>query len=295
MKVFISWSGHQSHKVATVLRDWLPSVIQSIIPYVSSEDIDKGARWTTDIAGELNQSSFGILCVTKENLSAPWLNFEAGALGKSVDKSRVCPFLFRVKRSEVEGPILQFQSTIFEQDDVLKLVKSLNQSCAEHGIPETRLEKAFEVWWPALKKELDGVADEAPSADSDKKPAAHTIATISKILEEVLELSRNNQKLLRSPEELLPAPYLEKIVTRPLMREGMEFLPTDHPVWEDFAMSFSLLQRNVQKLLEEHKDTESGADVLVALRQMKRPLSYILRRGGLRRLSKRMLDELELL
>lgn len=61
MKVFISWSGEMSHKVAKSLRDWLPSVIQSITPYVSSEDIDKGARWSSDIASELDESSFGLL------------------------------------------------------------------------------------------------------------------------------------------------------------------------------------------------------------------------------------------
>lgn len=41
MKVFISWSGNKSHKVAMIFREWLPSVIQSLEPYVSSEDIDK--------------------------------------------------------------------------------------------------------------------------------------------------------------------------------------------------------------------------------------------------------------
>ena len=87
MRVFISWSGNKSHKVALVFRDWLPSVIQSIEPYVSSEDIDKGARWSTDIAKELENSTFGILCVTKDNLEAPWLSFEAGALSKTMDKA----------------------------------------------------------------------------------------------------------------------------------------------------------------------------------------------------------------
>lgn len=84
-------------------------------PYVSSEDIDKGARWSTDIAKELEDSTFGILCVTKENLEAPWLSFEAGALSKTMEKSFVTPFLFDIKRSEVQGPILQFQSTIFQK------------------------------------------------------------------------------------------------------------------------------------------------------------------------------------
>ena len=100
MKVFLSWSGEKSHKVALVFRDWFLSVIQSLVPYVSSEDIDKGTRWSTDIAKELEDSSFGILCVTKENLTAPWLTFEAGALSKTMDKSFVSPFLFDIKRSD---------------------------------------------------------------------------------------------------------------------------------------------------------------------------------------------------
>ena len=74
------------------LHKWLPSVIQALKPYISS-DIDKGARWSPDISEELENSSFGILCVTKESKDAPWLNFEAGALSKFVKRSRVAPFL----------------------------------------------------------------------------------------------------------------------------------------------------------------------------------------------------------
>lgn len=198
MKVFISWSGTKSHRVAMIFREWLPSVIQSLEPYVSSEDIDKGARWSTDIAKELEDSTFGILCVTKDNLYAPWISFEAGALSKTMDKSFVTPFLFDIKRSEVNGPILQFQSTIFEREDIKKLVSTLNKACAENSISDSMLDRAFEVWYPTLEKDLNQLRD----ADDDQAEIVpeDAEAHMSSIIEELLELSRDNQKLLRNPD-----------------------------------------------------------------------------------------------
>ena len=199
MKVFISWSGNKSHKVAIVFRDWFPSVIQSIEPYVSSEDIDKGARWSTDIAKELEDSTFGILCVTKDNMNAPWLSFEAGALSKTMDKTFVSPFLFDIKRSEVKGPILQFQSTIFHKEDIKKLLNTLNKASGENSITDIRLEKAFEVWYPTLEEELNKLKSIEDEVDENHKVDDTKIHT-AEILEEILDLSRNNQKLLRNPE-----------------------------------------------------------------------------------------------
>ncbi len=201
MKVFISWSGNISLKVALIFRDWLPSVIQSIEPYVSSEDIDKGARWSTDIAKELENSTFGILCVTKENLEAPWLSFEAGALSKTMEKAFVSPFLFDIKRSEVQGPILQFQSTIFEKDDIKKMVKTLNKACGDAGITENRLDNSFEVWYPHLEESLNKLKTEAVVNDDVQEIESVTPSAV--ILEEILELTRDNQKLIRNPNPQL--------------------------------------------------------------------------------------------
>ena len=201
MKVFISWSGETSSKVALILREWLPSVIQTITPYVSSEDIDKGARWSSDIAKELEDSTFGILCVTKENLEAPWLSFEAGALSRTIDKSYVTPFLFDIKRSEVKGPILQFQSTIFQKDDIKKLVKTLNKACGDDGMTDARLEKSFEVWYPSLENDLNQLKATNTEEIIDNKAEENNHS--SEILEEILELSRDNQKLLRTPDTQL--------------------------------------------------------------------------------------------
>lgn len=199
MKVFLSWSGDLSHKTAIIFRDWLPSVIQSIVPYVSSEDIDKGARWSTDIAKELENSTYGILCVTKENVHAPWLTFEAGALSKTMEKASVSPFLFDIKRSEVSGPILQFQSTIFEKEDIKKLLFSLNKACGTETLPDDRLEKAFQVWYPTLANQLNTLLESSPAPLQVEPEKAADGA--SEILEEILDLTRNNQKLLRNPDE----------------------------------------------------------------------------------------------
>src|ERR1043166_2376796 len=131
MKVFISWSGEVSFRVACELRDWLPYVIQSVKPFVSSGDINKGTRWSQVLAHELEDTDYGIICITPYNINAPWLNFEAGALSKSIHHASVSPFLFRVERSAMRGPLTQFQSTIYDSNngnDIFDLLVSINKA-----------------------------------------------------------------------------------------------------------------------------------------------------------------------
>ena len=53
MRVFLSWSGEQSHKVALALKDWLPDVIQTLDTWISTSDIDKGESWFSAISESL--------------------------------------------------------------------------------------------------------------------------------------------------------------------------------------------------------------------------------------------------
>nr|WP_315496867.1 TIR domain-containing protein [uncultured Rhodoferax sp.] len=287
MKVFISWSGTISHRVAIVLRDWLPSVIQNIQPYVSSEDIDKGARWSTDIAGELHASTYGLICLTKDNIVAPWINFEAGALGKSIDKSRVSPFLFRLKRSEVEGPILQFQSTVFEQEDVFKLLKSINDACGPDGLEAARLQKSFGVWWPQLERQLSEIPAEVNPPEAE--PAADLeppVSDVSRVLEEILELTRNNHKILRSPESLLPVEYLQHVTRRAPRRDEFDFRVPEGQIHPGAIREMIEIYRDVLKLLGSAKGDldrhPAFEEMLMLLRRMDDPLRYIAKELGLR-------------
>lgn len=198
VKVFISWSGQTSRQVAEALRDWLPSVLQTVEPYVSSEDIYKGVRWNVDVSKELEQSTYGILCVTADNIGAPWLNFEAGALSKSFDMGFVSPFLLGLNAGELSGPLAQFQSTTCERTDVFKLLKSIN-AVTKIPLDAIRLNAAFERWWPELHSSIESIEKAASDAKPQRKPSR----TAEAMMTELLGLAREHQKALTN----LLAPY----------------------------------------------------------------------------------------
>lgn len=217
MKVFLSWSGEISHQLAIAFRDWLPQVIQSLNPYVSSQDIDKGTRWSTDIAKELEESAYGIIFVTQDNLLAPWINFEAGALSKIIDKANVCPFLFGIKRSDVQGPLLQFQSTIFEKEDIYKLLISINNRINEdERLQEVKLERAFNVWWNELENTVNSI-NKTVLIQKPKQIDNESVNKKEEILEEILNLVRDQHKIMSNPDKILPPEYLEFVLEKTTM------------------------------------------------------------------------------
>ena len=195
MKIFVSWSGELSHKVALILKDWFPNVIQAVEIYVSSEDVDKGTRWFTDIATELEGASFGIVCLTRENIFAPWILFESGAISKSIHKSKVTPLLIDLSPSDLKGPLVQFQATTTTETDMRKLVKTVNKNIDE-GLKDSQIEASFKKWWPDIERSLDSAIKQAKVKGEKKE-----VRNEREILEEVLQLSRT---IARSISELKP-------------------------------------------------------------------------------------------
>lgn len=187
-KVFISWSGELSKKLAEEVRIWLPGVLQFVKPYFTPNDIEKGTRWSTDIASELESSNAGIICLTKDNLNKPWILFEAGALSKNFGKSNVCTILFNLDSTDFSGPLTSFQATKFDKADFKKLLITVNNTGGESKLDSNVLNDVFEMWWPKLETKINDILK------SHVEPSPNALRSEREILEEVLELTRINTK-----------------------------------------------------------------------------------------------------
>jgi hypothetical protein len=204
-KVFISWSGVLSRKLATALRNWLPSTLQFVKPYFSPEDIEKGTKWGSEISKELETSNIGIICLTRDNTEKPWILFEAGALSKSLEKSRVCTLLFDIDPSEVKGPLTSFQATRFLREDFKRLVAVINNAAGDARLEAPILDSVFEMWWPKLEAEVIAIIK---AGDTDTKKE---LRSERDILEEVLELTRLNS--VRSTRSRVPDRVLSDLIS----------------------------------------------------------------------------------
>lgn len=261
MRVFISWSGDRSKAVADALRRWLPSVLQVVRPYYSPDDVAKGARWSSEIAKELEASRVGLLVITPENQEAPWLLFEAGALAKNLDRSKVCPLLFgSMEPTDVKGPLVQFQAAQFSESEMKRVVKMMNTELAESALQPDVLDNVFEMWWPKLREQVEKVLEGSDDRDDEARRPDRDL------LEEVLGLTRR----LASNRERRP--------------------DYDHPVWEDLLLSLVELARAIRAQTPD-EETKRAVEHLL------RPLGYLahrqMRNGRSGLYARRALLELE--
>lgn len=193
MKVFISWSGDRSRSLARAFHEWLPLVLHYVEPWLSEADIEAGERWAQSVAEELAASNFGIICVTSENVTSPWVLFEAGALTKSLETSRVIPVLLDLEFSDISGPLAQFQAKKLSCAGVGEVIASI-QSAAEQPIPEERAKQLFEGLWPQFEKKLETIPDDAP-AERHMRPQ-------HEILEELVATVRSLDSRIREVEDM---------------------------------------------------------------------------------------------
>jgi hypothetical protein len=166
--------------------------------------------------------------------------FEAGALSKNLDRSKVCPILFGIEPSDIAGPLVQFQGCVFSRSEMERVLRMINSELGESALAGAVIDDVFEMWWPKLEEkiaaELAKADPEQPSARSDRE-----------LLEEVLALSRSTARDRRGH---VPAAAVDDLLER------------------------------FDVLVEAVEGAAGPDAVERAVRQLRMPLGYVARRLG---------------
>src|SRR5262245_24485169 len=110
MDAFLSWSGATSGEIAKTLRGWLPTVIPNVEPWMSEEDVSKGEEWFRQLMDRLSASPVCIACLTPDNIAAPWIHFEVGAIAARNGDAGIFSYLVAGEPSQLRGtPLSNYQ------------------------------------------------------------------------------------------------------------------------------------------------------------------------------------------
>lgn len=248
MKVFISWSGGRSRAAAELLSDWIKCVLQATKPWISTRDIDRGALWFAEISDQLKDTTVGVVCLTQENKTKPWILFEAGALAKGLSSNRVCTFLVDLKAADLEDPLAQFNHSLPDREGLWQLVKTLNTSLGAQGLDERILEQVFGTYWPQFEEKFKSLLKQNPPVEKVESRSEKSI------LSDILENTRFLSQRVRSIEARID---------------------TGREQDQDFSTRPTMTSlATMQALLQKHIDGEiSEQDVLLNARRRGIPVS----------------------
>lgn len=223
--VFLGWSGPRSKAVAKALANWLPQVIQAVSPWLS-ESMDRGAQWFATIGVHLKGADYGLMCVTPENATEPWVLFEAGALAIHTSERLACPYLLDLTPAQLSGPLGQLQAATADRDGTWQVVQTINKLLDEPvRLSDDRLRRAFDRWWPELEGQLAAARQivAAPPPAPQRSPEDK----LDEILETVRAIQRAETRVFNTTASLpLTGSPIETAygITTPTAQLGHAFL-----------------------------------------------------------------------
>jgi TIR domain len=179
MRIFISWSGASSQKIATILKWYLEKYILTLTCFVSSENIRKGNKWRDEIDAQLTSADMGIVCFVPSNVEAPWIVYESGVLefrGKPV----MGIAFEKMSKSQIKGPISDLQHSDFTEAEFLRILEDIVKNSRGDSVlgdnnsaERADIRKLMDQFWNDMSIEIRQVfaAKRAPAKKAvTKKP-----------------------------------------------------------------------------------------------------------------------------
>lgn len=202
MKVFLSWSKPRSQRVAELLNNWIPCVLQSVETWFSSQNIEDGELWFNSIQGQVAEIINGVICLTKENVNEPWILFEAGGLAKGLEKSRIYILLIDLSSNDILlSPLSAFNHTKPTEDGIRKLMHVINGRTVKPISPSV-VDQVFNKFWPDFETKFNQIiaTTEPVNEGNQEQVEVGNDKDIQRLLEEILKNVRTNssKKVVRN-------------------------------------------------------------------------------------------------
>lgn len=201
MQLFISWSGQPSRSYALAFREWIGDVFQSVQPFMSEVDIDAGEPWLSAIQDRLSESDFGVAFVTANNVSSQWMHYEAGAIAKTVGRSRLIPVLCDLDHVSLPSPMNLFQAKRLDRNGLFDVCKAVNIALGQTSLKPEVFNKAFNQWWPALELVIQNINPEISSEKPELQDPVRI--AVDRLSERVGNLARANEQLALMTKQML--------------------------------------------------------------------------------------------
>jgi hypothetical protein len=158
MDIFFSWSGHFSKKVAQIIKTWL---IEEIFPdaklsiFISEEDIEFGSEWYDKIREKLLECKIGFVFLTQENVNAPWLYFEAGAIAIGENHRSLIVCLTDLDKSSIKSPLKHYYSLCLSKESLKKLVLEIKEKLNINSSADKHLNLVIDNSYDELKNQIE--------------------------------------------------------------------------------------------------------------------------------------------
>ena len=156
-EIFISWSGKHSKAIASNLKSTLNEIFENeeLSVFMSETDIESGTEWFKVIKSHLTNSCCAIIVLTKENINASWILFEAGAMANHEEK-RVIPLLFDVD-IDSKSPFYQYEHIKFTEENFKKMIRDIKTFCEFNKMTEKQQKAVTDKYYEQFN---DSIAED---------------------------------------------------------------------------------------------------------------------------------------
>jgi TIR domain len=189
VKLFLSWSGDSSRKIAEIFKDWLFPFSNELDIFFTPDGIEAGKRWTNELSQKLQDCEIGIFVYTRQNLDSLWMAFEAGALSKRIDTGRVIPLIFGEPELKLKQPLAQFQAKRFSERGIFETLEAVN-NCLSSKKTKEELTSLLKFTWATLDEKVTQVLE--IESDSEMPLDSNDRIDVSEILNNLYSLIRTS-------------------------------------------------------------------------------------------------------